>query len=107
MPSVYLLHIDPPYQHAKHYVGWTPNGVKDRIKLHQRGQGARLCEVAVGAGRKLILARVWHHADWKSARAHERKLKRNSHVPEQCPICNPKQRPKYARLPVRSEGSEV
>lgn len=104
MPHVYIIHLDPPLQHAKHYVGYTPNSVEARLKLHEKGLGASLTKAAVDNGCQLVVTRVWHHVDWHTAREQERRLKRNSHVPRHCPICNPKKRPKYSRLPVRSKG---
>ena len=33
--SVYLLHFDPPYRHAKHYLGYTKaESVKARFERH-------------------------------------------------------------------------
>ena len=33
--SVYLLHIEPPYKHARHYIGWSKDFYPDdRINHH-------------------------------------------------------------------------
>ena len=42
--TVYLLHFDQPYKHARHYVGWASN-VKRRLAEHEAGRGARLLAV--------------------------------------------------------------
>lgn len=96
MASLYLLHIDPPYvgkqrnpdakriQIARHYFGYT-NHLKQRVAEHQAGGGARLCQVAVEAGCRLLLVRTWS----KATRAEERRLKNHRNAPRLCPICNP------------------
>ena len=81
---VYLLHFDTPYQHVRHYLGYTVN-VDQRLAMHAAGRGARLLEVlkaegitldgGMGAGRD---------------RALERRLKDRHEGPRLCPICNPK-----------------
>lgn len=80
--TVYLLHISPPYRHAKHYLGWTPGAVADRLAKHLKGQGARLVAVAVAAGRRVELARTW-----PGGRTRERQLKRWHCSPKLCPVC--------------------
>ena len=81
--AVYLLHFSPPYQHARHYLGYADE-VMPRVWAHRRGHGARLTQVAVDAGCGLILARVWVEGD----RRLERRLKRRKDAPRLCPICN-------------------
>lgn len=39
--TVYLLHFDRPYRHARHYLGWTPRAVSERVADHATGNGAR------------------------------------------------------------------
>jgi hypothetical protein len=39
--TVYLIHLDRPYRHARHYTGWTPD-LDTRLTRHAKGQGARL-----------------------------------------------------------------
>lgn len=80
--GVYLLHFDRPYKHARHYVGYSDN-IEERVAAHIKGQGSRLCEVAVKAGVKLLWARTWVGAN----RHFERKLhQRGKSI--YCPICN-------------------
>jgi predicted GIY-YIG superfamily endonuclease len=82
---VYLIHIEPPFRQAGHYVGYTTrDDVMERIAEHVAGRGARLCRHAVAAGSTLVLARVWQDAP----RRFEVRLKRTSQR-MLCPICNP------------------
>ena len=69
--TVYLLHFDQPYKHARHYVGWTARNVKRRLAEHEAGRGARLLAVVREAGIGWQLARLW-----PGGRARERQLKR-------------------------------
>lgn len=87
MPAVYLIHFSANYKHAKHYCGWTPNGVMDRLSLHRKGQGSRLCQVVTDAGIELELARVWKFKTDKEARDKERSLKKSGGLKRVCPIC--------------------
>jgi predicted GIY-YIG superfamily endonuclease len=89
MQGCYLLHFEPSYKHAGHYLGWSPE-VQARVNAHLHGKGARLTEVAHNAGITLILVCVWEEASRKT----ERKLK-NRHSRRLCPIClgNPVQLP--------------
>ena len=80
--SVYLLHIEPAYGHAHHYMGWAPD-LEPRLQAHQSGRGARLTQVAKAAGCSLVLARVWPDGD----RTLERRLKRWHGSGQLCPIC--------------------
>ena len=47
--TVYLLHFDQPYKHARHYIGWAVN-LTARLAAHERGYGARLLAVVRDAG---------------------------------------------------------
>lgn len=83
MTGVYLIHFSPGYKHALHYLGWAED-IDRRLAEHRCGVGARLTQVAVDAGCRLILARVWEDGD----RRLERKLKNWHNAPALCPICN-------------------
>lgn len=91
--TVYLLHFDKPYKHARHYLGFTRN--KDaltRFAEHGTAKGARLTRVAVENGVKLTLAAVWPGAP----RSFERKLKNRADVAKWCPCCEQKNKlPEY------------
>ena len=56
--TVYLLHFDQPYKHARHYVGWTARTVRCRLAEHEAGRGARLLAVVRAAGIGWQLARL-------------------------------------------------
>lgn len=84
MGIVYLIHFSPPYRHARHYLGFTSfNDVKRRFHAHQSGYGARLTNVAVAAGCKLLLVR-----QWTGSRQLERRLKRHHGSVKLCPLCH-------------------
>lgn len=80
--GIYLLHFDPAYKHAKHYLGYADD-IEPRFYAHLHGRGARLTQVAHDAGITMILVRIWEGGD----RTTERKFKNRSHVPLLCPIC--------------------
>jgi len=79
--TVYLLHFDRPYQHARHYLGWARN-VKRRLAEHEAGHGARLLAVVRAAGIGWQLARMW-----PGSRARERQIKRQGGHARKCPLC--------------------
>jgi hypothetical protein len=82
--TIYLLHLEPAYRHAKHYLGFVEGeDVESRLKEHLRGTGGRLCAVAVANGCKLELVRTWPN----KTRNDERRMKMNAHIPRKCPIC--------------------
>ena len=81
--SVYLIHFDTPYKHARHYIGYAKSDVTGRIDEHRRGAGARLMQVIVQAGITFRLAKVWS----KGTRRFERQLKNRHGASRYCPIC--------------------
>ena len=89
----YLLHFDPKFKHAGHYLGYADD-IGKRVYEHEFDQsGARLTSAAVRAGCQLVVARVWVGAD----RNFERKLKggrnnkRTGSLKRICPICKGQQ----------------
>jgi len=92
--TVYLLHFDTPYKHARHYTGWTAD-LAARLAAHLAGNGARLIQVITAAGITFTLARVWPgtHRSW------ERRLKRRGGAARICPRCNPTGAMRRALLP--------
>lgn len=83
MTHIYLLHFDPPYRHAGHYLGVTNrDDVTARVAEHVAGHGANLCRVARRAGSRILLARTWRDVP----RRHENRLKGRSLRPL-CPLC--------------------
>lgn len=85
--TVYLLHLDPPVGHSRHYVGWTSNLVQ-RLEAHREGRGARLLEVARERGGTFRLARTW-----LGSKVTERAIKNLHNGPTLCPECSPQPRP--------------
>lgn len=93
--SCYLLHFSKPYvgtrrnpnakrvQVVNHYIGYAERDPYERIAQHQQGHGARLTQVAVQAGIKLIPAQIW----MSGTRKDERKLKNRKNAAKLCPIC--------------------
>lgn len=79
--TVYLLHFDQPYKHARHYIGWTED-LLARLDQHARGCGARLMTVISRAGIGFTLARVC-----EGTRATERAIKNCGGAVRYCPLC--------------------
>jgi predicted GIY-YIG superfamily endonuclease len=92
--TIYLLHFDRPYKHARHYTGWTGSSesLTARLARHAAGDGARLLAVAHAAGISWQLARTW-----EGPRARERQLKRQGGASRHCPMCGVRPRPSAAR----------
>ncbi len=93
--TVYLLHFDQPYKHARHYVGWARD-LKRRLAEHEAGQGARLLAVVGAAGIGWQLARMW-----PGGRDRERQIKWQGGHARKCPLCGVTPR----RLPRNADGS--
>lgn len=79
----YLIHLSPPLQHARHYLGWALDPFK-RYNLHKRGRGSRLCAAQVKAGGKLELVSVV-----PGTRLWESHLKKHHGSVQWCPLCTP------------------
>lgn len=87
--TVYVLHLDPPYRHARHYTGYAePGNLRARLAAHAAGTGARLMQVITEAGGTFRLARTW-----PGGRTRERELKNRHEAPRLCPICTEHPRP--------------
>jgi predicted GIY-YIG superfamily endonuclease len=81
--TVYMLHFDQPYKHARHYVGWAAD-LAERLAEHAAGRGARLTQVVRDAGISWQLSRTW-----PGSRATERDIKDRRNTPAMCPVCSP------------------
>jgi hypothetical protein len=95
---VYLLHLVPAYRHARHYLGFAASSgfLPRRLRDHASGHGANLTRVAVAAGCRFELTRLW-----PGSRDDERRLKQQRAVPRLlCPACPGRQ----ARQPVAGQG---
>lgn len=83
MTGLYLLHFDPPFKHAKHYLGWAKK-IASRVQKHQAGTSrARLTCVAAAAGVTMTLVRTWPGA----TRVDEARIKRQGGLARSCPVC--------------------
>src|SRR5262249_5005396 len=82
MATIYLLHFDQAYQHARHYLG-IADDLRARLAKHACGNGARLMEVITGAGITWQLARTW-----PGDRKLERRLKNRKEAAALCPVCS-------------------
>jgi len=80
--TIYLVHFDRPYKHARHYTGWTRH-LLARLLAHREGHGARLMEVIKDAGITFRLVRTW-----TGPRARERAIKDRKNAPALCPECS-------------------
>jgi predicted GIY-YIG superfamily endonuclease len=79
--TIYLLHFDEPFGHAKHYLGWARN-LDARLAHHEAGTGANLLKHVKAAGISWQLARTWC-----GDRHRERSLKNQGGSTRHCPIC--------------------
>lgn len=81
--TIYLIHFDAPYRHAKHYLGWvTSGGLERRLAKHRNGTGARLLAIGKAAGITWSVSRTWDGVD----RNQERKWKGRGKS-RMCPAC--------------------
>ena len=81
MSVVYLLHLDKPLRHARHYVGLADD-LDARLERHASGQGARMLAVCVERGIGWQLVRTW-----EGGRRFERQLKNRKEALKLCPVC--------------------
>lgn len=82
--TVYLLHLDEPFGHARHYLGYaSPGNLWNRLGHHAAGSGANLLRHVAKAGIGWRLARTWN-----GSRSRERQLKARGHS-RACPLCRP------------------
>jgi predicted GIY-YIG superfamily endonuclease len=80
--TVYLLHFDKPFGHARHYIGWARN-LDRRLAYHGTLSGARLLYMAAQAGVTWQLARTWEDV----TKNRERQLKNKGGASRMCPLC--------------------
>lgn len=79
--TVYLLHIEPAYRHARHYLAFSTDPPA-RVAEHIAGHGSPLIRAAIAAGCAADLA-----AACIGTRALERRLKRWKGSAAFCPRC--------------------
>lgn len=82
--TVYLVCLDEPFGHARHYLGWAgPGNLAQRQAHHRAGTGANLLRHVAKAGIEWQLVRTW-----AGDRHRERQLKARGHA-RACPRCRP------------------
>jgi hypothetical protein len=83
--AVCLLHFDSPLgnerHQAQHYIG-SAKDLNQRLTLHRKGQGSRICAALFERGIGFECVRTW-----KGGRQFERKLKRRKQASSFCPVC--------------------
>src|SRR3989440_11558285 len=79
--KVYLIHLNTPYKHAKHYLGFSED-VQGRVQKHRRGNGARFMEVITKEGISWHVSRIWD-----GGRELEAALKTGNNSGRLCPTC--------------------
>lgn len=100
--TVYVLHFDPPYRHAGHYIGWAQDA-DARIAQHLAGAGSPLVRAAVIAGSHIRVA-----ATFAGSRYLERRLKRwHNTTARVCPICRARRADSAALRPSGDGAGEV
>lgn len=82
--TVYLLHFERPFGHARHYLGWTAGPLERRLALHGGPGGANLMRHVAAGGIGWRLVRVWD-----GDRPRERQLKKQGGRARLCPVCGP------------------
>lgn len=87
--GVYLLHFDPPFHHALHYLGFAEN-LRERIAQHIRGTSrVGIVECAIKNGSKIRVVCVWPGASRRDERELKglRNEKRKGSLRQMCPRC--------------------
>lgn len=83
--TVYLVCLDQPFGHARHYLGWASPGRLAQRQMHHRcGSGANLLRHVAAAGIGWELSRTW-----PGDRYLERRLKNRGGKARLCPRCRP------------------
>lgn len=80
--TVYLIHLEVPFRHASHYIGWTPGDVDERLAKHRAGAGSRMLAAVAAAGIGFDVVRTW-----AGDRLEEKRLKGMRMAPRLCPAC--------------------
>lgn len=97
--TIYVIHFDEPYHHARHYLGWSSD-VAARFDRHTAGRGSPLVKAAVAAG---IGVRVVYTRP--GTRHDERRMHVHGHLSQLCPLCRqPRVRKSNSRRTHRTSG---
>jgi hypothetical protein len=81
---IYILHFEPAYEHAQHYLGFTTKSGEERAHDHRGHNGSPLCRAALASGSQVILV-----AEFPGTRSMERELKERKNTRALCPRCKP------------------
>lgn len=83
--TIYLVHFERPFQHARHYLGWTGTSLAARFRRHRslapKRRGSALLRAVFAAGIAFKVVRTW-----PGSRDRERALKSSGHA-RRCPVC--------------------
>ncbi len=79
--KVYLIHLDTPLKHARHYLGFSEDLPK-RLQKHRTGQGAVFMKAISKQGISWHVSRIWD-----GDRTFERMLKDQHNASHLCPTC--------------------
>jgi len=86
--GIYLLHFEPRYKHAGHYLGFSDD-IQVRVASHRRGEsGVKMLTAAAQSGCVMMLVRTW-----PGGRKDERRMKglrnnkRTGSLARICPAC--------------------
>lgn len=88
LPDLYLLHFDPPYKHARHYLGYAVGLGRGRKYASDQADG-----LAIGA-HELVMAAQWGGCEitvadvlYGEGRDTQRRMRRNGSLSRFCPVC--------------------
>jgi predicted GIY-YIG superfamily endonuclease len=81
LAGVYLLHLERPMGHSRHYLGYSSD-VGRRLAQHQVGHGAQFLRAALRRGIGWQLSRCWPGGDRRLESALKRISSRTL-----CPLC--------------------
>ncbi len=79
--KVYLIHLDTPLKHARHYLGYSENLPK-RLQQHRTGRGAAFMKAISKEGITWHVSRIWD-GNYEL----EQMLKRQHNASHLCPTC--------------------
>lgn len=79
--KVYLIHLETPLKHARHYLGFSEN-LPGRVQKHRSGQGATFMRAIAKEGISWHVSRIW-----EGNQEFERILKNQHNAPRLCPTC--------------------
>lgn len=80
--TIYLIHFDVPFGHARHYMGWTAD-LNARLAAHASGRGSKLMAAVSRAHISWQVSRTWV----QTTRRRERQLKVQGGHSRKCPQC--------------------